>query len=356
MNIGILTQPLGRNYGGILQNYALQQVIKSLGHNPITIDSGQTLFAFILSYSKSILMRYLRRKSTFPERVYEDRFITSNFIRKYIRKTEPFTFATPVLLYKYNLHCVISGSDQVWRPEYNTGRGLARMYQNFVWGKKCKRIAYAASFGVDTWEYTIEQTKKCSKLAKRFVAISVREKSGIKLCKEHLGVDAIEVLDPTLMLSAEHYTSLCKNVPQRTEKFIAAYVLDLDSEKKEKITLFAKKCGLSLRLFSADKNANLTVEEWLSIFRDAEYVITDSFHGTVFSILNHKPFTSITNEDRGASRFHSLLGKFDLENRLISDFSNIKQMPDIDWYAVDTKITEWQKISKEFLEKALCPK
>ena len=98
------------------------------------------------------------------------------------------------------------------------------------------------------------------------------------------------------------------------------------------------------------------MEEWLSIFRDAEYVITDSFHGTVFSIINHKPFISIANEDRGASRFHSLLGKFDLENRLISDFSNIKQMPDIDWNAIDTKITEWQKISKEFLEKALCPK
>lgn len=356
MNIGILTQPLGRNYGGILQNFALQQVLKSLGHNPVTITSEQTLLTFSLSYCKATLMKCMGKNVAYPKRIHEDKLITVDFIQKYIHRTKSFTFTTPYLLYKYNLQCVISGSDQVWRPIYNMGRGLARMYQNFVWGKKCKRIAYAASFGVDTWEYTMDQTKKCSKLAKRFDAISVREKSGIKLCKEHLGVDAIEVLDPTLMLSAEHYTSLCKNVPQRTEKFIAAYVLDLDSEKKEKITLFAEKCGLPLRLFSADKNVNFTVEEWLSIFRDAEYVITDSFHGTVFSIINHKPFISIANEDRGASRFHSLLGKFDLEERLISDYSEIKQMPDVNWATVDTKIAEWQNISKEFLEKALCPK
>lgn len=356
MKIGILTQPLGHNYGGILQNYALQQVLKGLGHKPLTINLGQTFFGYIVFCCKALIFRALGKKRPFPKRVIPQRKVTTDFIEKNIDRTSLLTFPTPFLLYKYGFQCMISGSDQVWRPEYNKGRSLERMYQNFVWGKKCKQIAYAASFGVDFWEYNNEQTEQCAKLAKRFDAISVREKSGITLCKEHLAVEAIEVLDPTLMLTAEHYASLCKNIPSKKEKFVAAYVLDLEDEKREKVEKFAETVGMPLQLFSAGKDANLTVEEWLSIFRDASFVITDSFHGTVFSIINHKPFISIANAERGASRFHSLLEKFDLESRLISDFAELKPLPEIDWASVDAKIGKWQEISKNFLETSLCQK
>lgn len=357
MRIGILTQTPCRNYGGILQNYALQQILKQMGHIPITFLFRQTNSVLLYSYEslKAIVRVLLGKNGRFPEYTKGGMELTKPFIQKYIDCTDRIDFLCSQYVKKFGLECVIVGSDQVWRSFYNGGV-LKYMYLNFVNGQQCKRIAYAASFGVDFWEYTDEQTRQCAKLAKRFDAISVREKSGIKLCKEHLGVEAIEVLDPTLMLSAEHYASLCKNIPCREGKFVAAYVLDLDEEKRVAVEEFAKELGLTLKLFSADKNANLTVEEWLSIFRDAAYVITDSFHGTVFSIINHKPFISIANEDRGASRFHSLLGKFDLESRLIPDFAELKPLQEIDWASVDAKIEEWQKISKEFLEKALCQK
>lgn len=357
MKIGILTQTPSLNYGGILQNYALQQILKKMGHKPVTFLFRQKSSILLCAFDwlKAVVRVLLGKHGRFPDYKKDGLELTLPFIEKNIDCTDNINFIFPVHIKKYGVKCMIVGSDQVWRSLYNGGV-LKYMYLSFVNGHQCLRIAYAASFGIDYWEYTEDQTRLCAGLAKRFDAISVREKSGIKLCKEYLGVDAIEVLDPTLMLSAEHYANLCKGVPQCNEKFVAAYVLDLNSEKRAMVEKFADSLELPVRLFSAGKNANLTVEGWLAIFRDATYVITDSFHGTVFSIINHKPFISIANENRGASRFHSLLGKFDLDGRLFSDFSELKQLPDINWTIVDAKIAEWQKTSKKFLEKALCPK
>ncbi len=357
MKIGILTQTPDRNYGGILQNYALQQVLKNIGHTPITFMFRQKNSVVLFSYEwlKAVFRLILGKNGRFPEYKKDGIEFTQSFINNNINGTNNINFLFPQHIKQYGIDCMITGSDQVWRSKYNGGV-LKYMYLSFAKGKKCKKIAYAASFGIDFWEYTPKQTAECAKLAKRFDAISVREKSGIKLCKEHLGVEAIEVLDPTLMLTAEHYASLCKNIPCRKEKFVAAYVLDLEDEKRKIVENFAKKNGLSLSVFTAGKNLQLTVEEWLSIFRDAAYVITDSFHGTVFSIINHKPFISIANAERGASRFHSLLEKFDLDSRLISDFAELKPIPEIDWASVDAKIGKWQEISKNFLETALCLK
>ena len=96
----------------------------------------------------------------------------------------------------------IVGSDQVWRPSYN--QHLEQAFLNFTenW-KNVKRIAYAASFGVDNWEFTKKQTKECKRLVQKFDFVSVREDTAVNLCKEHLGIEATHVLDPTLLLSAD---------------------------------------------------------------------------------------------------------------------------------------------------------
>lgn len=94
-----------------------------------------------------------------------------------------------------------------------------------------KRIAYAASFGVDKWEFSLKETIACKECLKMFDGISVREHSGIKLCKEYLDVDAIEVLDPTLLLSKNEYLNLTSNIPVCKEKYLAAYILDRTEEK-----------------------------------------------------------------------------------------------------------------------------
>ncbi len=203
---------------------------------------------------------------------------------------------------------VVVGSDQVWRPKYN--HFLEDMFLAFTQNLNIKRISYAASFGVDEWEYTPKQTRICSALAKKFDAISVREESGVRLCKEHLGVDATWVLDPTLLLKKEDYLNLCQEVPVNDNRFMAVYVLNMNESVRESYEAIAKERNLEIKLFEADAKASLTIPEWLAMFRDASYVVTDSFHGTVFSIIFEKEFKCIYNETRGAARFESLLNLY----------------------------------------------
>ena len=99
---------------------------------------------------------------------------------------------------QFHFDAFVVGSDQVWRPRYNAY--IPNLFLDFTEGMSVKRIAYAASFGTDQWEFSAEQTTISSFLAKKFDIVSVREASGIQLCKQNLGVDAIQVLDPSLLL------------------------------------------------------------------------------------------------------------------------------------------------------------
>lgn len=190
--------------------------------------------------------------------------------------------------------------------------------------KKIKRIAYASSFGVDSWEYSSEETKKCAKLAKLFDAISVREQSGVDLCKDYLGVDSRLTLDPTLLLDKEDYLALIGNrYREDNDRGVFTYFLDKNKDKSKAAEYVANeldthvyscqaKCGLD-DLSSADLEDYKipAIQDWLASFANAKFVLTDSFHGMVFSIVFGKPFLVIVNKERGAARFDSLLRKID---------------------------------------------
>ncbi len=356
MKIGIVTQPLKANYGGFLQAWALQEQLRKMGHEPVTIDylAGATpWYVLIRSWIKTLLLlcvgkrRPFARKNPAMERIE----MFDKFVRKNMSLTKRVHNYKESLVAEYGFEAVITGSDQVWRPIYNTY--LQDMFLRFVRQKNIKKIAYAASFGVDNWEFTPKQTKVCSRLAKKIDAISVRENSGIALCNNYLGVDAIEVLDPTLLHTKEDYEKLCADIPKTKEKYLASYVLDFTHEKQVFIENIAKERGLELRIFSAGNGAKLSVEEWLAIYRDAEYVVTDSFHGTVFSILFHKPFLSIVNESRGASRFYSLLSKFGVEKRLITSLNQSIPSEDIKWGQVENKLNLLRAKASDFLSNAI---
>lgn len=322
MKIGIITQPLHANYGGILQNYALQQVLKRMGHEVWTVDYGRFGWLHWLDNAWRIVAhKLLGHKARFgmtpPERRRQEKPLR-RFVYKYISLTEPRTKCFErETIYKYAFDALIVGSDQVWRPRYNYD--VADCFLKFAGTMPVKRVAYAASFGTDEWELTKEQTAECAQLAKRFDGISVREKSGVALCKEHLGVEAVHVLDPTLLLHAEDYAEVCKDIPKR-KPFVFAYILDESEDKQRQIKEFAARHNLDYFIKSADATVSMddTVELWLSYFRDAAYVITDSFHGTAFAINFNKDFYVFGNADRGNSRFDSLLGALGLEDRLIT--------------------------------------
>ena len=355
MKIGIVTQPLHNNYGGLLQNFALQQVLKRLGHEPKTIDFvGRISFTrYLLSTCKQLLISVLKcRRPQIMPYVAIPTFrnpIMADFVNNHIDRTRIVHSYAKEIINEEHFDAVITGSDQVWRPIYN--RYIEDMYLKFV-PDSIKKIAYAASFGVDTWEYNSRQTRRCSKYAKRLNAISVRESTGVALCKDYLGVDATCVLDPTILAGADAYKPLLKE--KKGPDYLFAYILDITPEKQAYVESMAKSKGLEAIIKSADKNATLSVEDWLSMIANSSMVVTDSFHGTVFSILFHKEFYSIVNVERGGTRFSSLLSPLGLEHRMgdASQLQSLETSP-IDWKRVDHILDKQRQDSMNFLTSAL---
>ena len=223
----------------------------------------------------------------------------------------------------------MSGAIRYGRPLYSPC--LTNYFLDFLDHEEIiKKIAYAASFGVENWEYSPQQTIQCAALSKKFDAISVREDTAIKLCKEHLGVKAVHVLDPTLLIPKEDYIKLVAkdNIP-KSKGNLMTYVLDKTNDKNEIIQKIAKKLDLipfsvmPEKTFSEVGSNGLKdcifppVTQWIRGFMDAEFVVTDSFHGTIFAIIFNKPFIVIGNSERGMTRFKSLLKIFGLKDRLI---------------------------------------
>lgn len=328
MKIGIVTQPLLNNYGGVLQNYALQTILHRLGHCPVTIDyipPRKPLWKHFVSCIKNAIYFFLGKNSSLKLRRerFERNAYFSEFVSQKIYKTQ--------VLRKYNLKkldddidAFVVGSDQVWRPKYN-GKNIKEMFLDFCKGNdEIKRIAYAASFGVDYWEFGPRLTRKCALLAKQFNAVSVREESGVELCRDYLNIDATWVLDPTLLLDKEAYCDLCKDVPKK-KNILAAYVLNMTAPISAQCETIAKERGLDIIFLGSDSDSTMKVSEWLALFRDASYVVTDSFHGTVFSIIFEKEFKCMCNQSRGLARVESLLKLYD------SGEIEKKQKESLDW-------------------------
>lgn len=356
MNIGICTQPLATNYGAILQNYALQTVLRRMGHNVWTFDIGRYTWFDYFKENIHILVYKLLGKRVFfrGTPIQWTKLCTPlrRFVYNNISLTIPqFKCFNPLFIEKYNLNCLICGSDQIWRPRYVAH--IEDFYLRFAQDYKLRRIAYAASFGTDEWEYTNYQQSICAALAHKFDAISVREQSGIYLCREYLGVVAEWVLDPTMLLEKEDYLALCADIPSRSP-FIFAYVLDDNEELMNEIKKLSAERNLPYVIKRADSNIDKTdsIELWLSLFRDADFVMTDSFHGTVFSVLFHKDFAILNNIDRGSARFDSLLSFLGLEQRIMGRNIDLYHI-NINWNDVENKLIEKRAKCLEWLKQAL---
>lgn len=370
MRIAILTLPLHGNYGGILQNYALQHVLRGMGHTVETVQLPREwklpLWKKPLSYTKRFLKKYLLRRECriFAEKFYntlQNKMVGNMqvFIQKHIQIRQVSAF---FLLRCKDYDAIVVGSDQIWRPRYSY-RPIEDAYLCFArnW-QGVKRVAYAASFGTDEWEYTPKQTSNCKRLVKLFNAVSVREASGVALCKEHLGVEALHVLDPTLLLDAKDYQRLFEHDDRlhQPEGQLLTYVLDETQEKQAIIQTLAHRFHYqSFRANSKyedffaplEERIQPPVEQWLKDFHEAKFVVTDSFHATVFSILFGKPFVVIGNRERGLSRIYSLLGLFGLENHIVYKVEDVDLASDysFDKQQIFSFLQTWRKKSLDFL-------
>lgn len=369
MRIGILTLPFHTNYGGILQAYALQTVLERMGHDVQVIHTPFVRpKASLITKSKRLIKKALGRYEGYLD--FEERtnqwlpIVTQNimpFIKSNIKRSKLYNNYSEIA--EKDFDCICVGSDQIWRPKMLLC-DISKAFLSFAKDWDIKRIAYSASFGTDEWEYTEDESKKCTVLAKLFNAISVREKGGIALCKQHLNVNAVHTLDPTMLLDSSDYLTLIKDIPNENKgKTLFSYILDVNEQKKNLADSFAKdnnmdvskidvemgnrKCDLSARILPS-------VEFWLKSFRDADYVITDSFHACVFSIIFRKPFAVVVNNARGAARFTSLLSMFGIEDRIIHSFGELKQLEAIDYDSVYAKWKEKKQYSHNYLSEILC--
>lgn len=374
--IGILTLPPISNYGGILQNYALQVVLSSSGNECITLERRQkrTFVKDFIGHLKNYTYNRIRGNYYFKlsnfqkELVYAEQ---SRFKKKYI-VSSPILYSSSKLkkyIQSENINIVIVGSDQVWRADYTPF--LSDMFFcSITRGDKIKKVAYAASFGKDSIDYSGENIDAIKMSLQEFDLITVREESGVEICRKNLACQAKHVLDPTLLLSKDDYIRDLGLIDNRLAqaKGVYSYLLDSDFKKDELINFISDfyNCidyKVQPKCFEGDVSKNIedykspAIEEWLQGFLDARFVVTDSFHGTVFSILFNKPFYAIVNKAKGASRFESLLKMFDLEDRLLdldtTDLSVIDIKKDIDYNKVNAKLDALRISSKELLFKSL---
>ncbi|WP_395396234.1 polysaccharide pyruvyl transferase family protein (plasmid) [Novosphingobium sp. BL-8A] len=358
--VGILTLPLSINYGGIMQAVALSHYLSGKGYEVTLLDKRRPMAwwqrAALVLLEKIPFQNIKRIRQT-----RQTRDLHSPFIRRYIPNQTPILRSERALsraVESYDLDTIIVGSDQVWRMDYLQDDGYKEFFLSFVPSQSIRRIAYAASFGTGEWPHE-SRTPIVSELLHRFHAVSVREESGVKLCKTSFGVDHCEhVLDPTLLIDPEFYKAASGAGEKGEDKIFLTYILDAP-DRRPVIDAIANELPVEYQLRSLvlKQASPPDLPTWLRSFRDADFVMTDSYHGTIFSLIFEKPFIAVANTGRGSDRFESLLDQLDLGHRLIA-LSEAHRIPElvhepIDFREIRQKIAQKRLISAAFLDRAL---
>lgn len=372
-HIAIITLPLHSNYGGILQAYALQTVLEKItgGRADLIIIQPKSRKAqevgFMLHHL-SFVINQLEHPVQFIRRVY--RYLTaaendiqqqtkhtSNFIEEHIHRL-PFSSWDEIPVEDFD--AIVVGSDQVWRDAYwesMTKKKIDYAFLSFTKDKKVLRIAYAASFGLDSWQWDDKTTERLIPLIKSFNAISVREDTGVTLLNDYANTTAQCVLDPTLLLDKDKYVSLIGERPHHPHCCMS-YVLDMDDSKGRLIKSISQQ--LSLEVYQAnnpkawdndapaEERVQPPLEDWLQGFNDADFVVTDSYHACALSIIFNVPFVAIGNAGRGLTRFQSLLHATGQDYRLVTDLGAFQLTEQI-LRKPDCNLSQLRRDSLEFL-------
>lgn len=364
--IGILTFHRKSNYGAVLQAFALYTAIKRLGFEPIILNRSSHFFDKVKDFgvvgaARNTVSLWIR------DLLFAREF--SRFRRCMLPNTTSFLFGTRSLSKaSKNLDAVVVGSDQVWRLSY--ARNLIRSYFLDFVPENVKRISYAASFGIDYFEGDSDCVDQLGKLLKKFDAVSVREDVGTRICMEKFGVRANHVLDPTFLLEEKVYVDLAKDCTTPEQPYIAQFFLDDSNFKREvgsRIKSVTKANGIAIlnpkdrfslrKVFSRGRSYNYpSIETWLSGISNSSFVVTDSFHGVVFSIIFKKQFVCILNDERGNTRIESLLDMLGIRgNTIDKSISKVEDFTpiEIDYKEVWSILDKQREASLVFLKNAL---
>lgn len=364
MKIGIITFEFNFNYGAILQATALSDFLKLNGHEVKIVNRSWGNFATITGGGGNLLnIKYLL--SRIIGRYYSTASLL-NFKSKHWRLTSPIKNENDYDRAYSEFDVLITGSDQIWNSACIPTMGLHYFGINADTSKQ-RLIAYAPSFGKNRFEASTDDIETLKNHLKQFIAISVRESDGINLLKNRFDYhDAVRVLDPTMLMSKDYYLKLAGIKKLKTKKTLAYYILDITPDKMRFIKETALRHHLKpVNMYLPENNGipligklkshkYPSVENWIKNIAESEMVITDSFHGTVFSIIFNRDFFTFGNEARGNSRFDNLLSLFGLNERLIEaadDNSNTNKH--IDYKPVNAILEKYRQKSQSFLLDAL---
>lgn len=377
MRILIKTFPptTNANYGGILQAWALQQVVRDLGHSAVTdTASARGHLASSATYRAGVdamkAMLALTGQGRFRQASAARRAAMDAPVLEFARSrmelassTLPSGQTDRALLAEFDAFVV--GSDQVFRPDY--ARVETFLLDMLPARDRRPRVAYAASFGrADPTGYSTSRARRTRDLATTFRAISVRESSGVGLARRLWGIDAAQMPDPTLLLPPDRYVELSSGMGNRGGGLVT-YLLDRNDATLRAVAELATRMGLPTTHLQARRPASSaeydrdparyrrpSVEAWLQEIRGADMLVTDSFHGTVFAILFERPFVTIVNAERGAARFETLLSTFGLMDRLFTPGGvHTVASRDINWPSVRSTRDALASLGRDWLRSAL---
>ena len=352
--VNIISFQMSYNYGSALQSYALKQVLEHLGCN----------------------IRFINIKPNCFERTFNWTYEGANKLKESFEEFQYLHF-TPSLDFNMDNYTswnfseseiFIVGSDQVWNLKYTQER-----WQNFFLDfvpEKNKKVAYAASFGQKNMDFDANIFIEITQYLKRFKAISCREKDGADFCQNKVHVDAIRVLDPTL-LNIDYSSLFDYKEYHSVNKELVFFGFGVDRKLQyEWVKYMGKELQLSVRVINGNTNESgllyshyVTPSEWLSIIYNASILVTNSFHAMAFAINFRIPFIIIprdlgkTFDEMDFSRFESLLSDLELEDRYFSSFEEIQSdhrwKNPIDYDKVYEKLNILKECSLNFLKQAL---
>lgn len=348
-DIGYVGWWYGLNYGSALTNYALHETLAEMGKTVLMLEWPTW------------------EKATWP--------IPDSHTRRFARRHYDISMRqTYDNLDHFNYHCesFILGSDQLWNY-YSVKENGNYFFLDFVHPGK-RKIAYATSFGHSTSFFPKERQLEISEYLQQFTAISVREKDGVDICRDTFGVHAVQTLDPVFICSPSAYEKAINDAEaSEKEPYILGYILNPTEEKRNALLRASRKLQLPLKVIldgqeNYDKNykamnlndavlGTVGVEDWLYYFKNAQFILTDSYHGLCFSLIFHKNFICFGNRLRGMSRFNTLIEITKLDDHMLlnpqDDSIDDLLYRVIDYNAVEQRLDVEKRRSREWLKNAL---
>lgn len=366
------------NYGSLLQTYAMQHTLDKLGiDNEIILFKSDPIKQFYRVFNGSFLsmkMKLYQRKLTcrikYPQ-IYEGTIVRDkafmDFKRDYCRFTPKTTSREVLNQMGKDYRAVVLGSDQVWNPA-NLEMDFYTL--NFVPEEKTK-VAYAPSFGVS--EIPVKQKEATAKYLNRIQYISVRETAGAKIVKDLTGRDVPVVCDPTALLTCEDWNQIRSDKKYVNAKYIFCYFLGANSAHRKFAEEVKKITGYQIVAlqhldefvkgdlkFGDATPYDVGPQDFINLLSNAEIVLTDSFHGTMFSIYYHKKFFTFSRFAEGKkestnSRIVSILSLMGLMDRKLSASEDVVACLEktIDWESVQGKLDNFRDMSRKWFVDSL---